>query len=214
MVKRLFTGTAMAAVLAAPMAVQAGTPGTTAQEDVSESTVHSADQTYQSTQASVDHTNASGVNAPHPLFVDEQPEPERTAKPAPEPEPQPEPEPEQTVETEPETPEQVAQTTVYFDLDESHLRNRGERKIDRIADRAETADGVRVKGYTDTTASESYNWDLSNRRADSVSAALRAEGVAGQKISKDWFGENRLAEQTADGVLEQDNRRAAVVVMD
>ncbi len=208
MFKRLLTSSALVTLIAAPTAVSAGTPGTTAQKGISEAQMHKADETSQLTEGRIEHQNSKGEGAPHPLFIDEQKTRPQTAE-APEPET---PEPQQTAAV--ETPKPVRETTVYFDLDESHLRPRGESKVDALAERAQDGDAVVVKGYTDTTASESYNMDLSRERAREVAQALVAEGVDDGKISADWYGENRLAVQTADGVLEQDNRRARIVVKD
>jgi outer membrane protein OmpA-like peptidoglycan-associated protein len=72
---------------------------------------------------------------------------------------------------------------------------------------------VRVIGHTDTSGSQDYNDDLSQRRANVVRDALDAGGVDGSIITTEARGETDLARSTPDGVREPLNRRAAVTIM-
>ncbi|GAB5467692.1 MAG: hypothetical protein Kilf2KO_07220 [Rhodospirillales bacterium] len=69
-----------------------------------------------------------------------------------------------------------------------------------------------VTGYTDTSGSAAYNLRLSLRRANSVKAALVARGVPDVNISVAGRGESDLAVPTPDGVREQANRRAVILI--
>src|SRR5690606_7463470 len=50
---------------------------------------------------------------------------------------------------------------------------------------------IEVAGHTDSTGSESYNQQLSERRAASVAAFLRTRGVLGERIIEVGMGELR-----------------------
>jgi outer membrane protein OmpA-like peptidoglycan-associated protein len=71
---------------------------------------------------------------------------------------------------------------------------------------------VLIEGYTDSTGTQAYNQDLSERRARSVSDYLTAHGVAAARISASGRGMNDpvSANDTATG--RQQNRRVEVIV--
>ena len=67
---------------------------------------------------------------------------------------------------------------------------------------------INVDGYTDTTGSDQYNLDLSQRRAEAVADILVGGGVAQDRISPaKGFGETHLKVPTGDNVNEPRNRR-------
>jgi outer membrane protein OmpA-like peptidoglycan-associated protein len=71
---------------------------------------------------------------------------------------------------------------------------------------------VLIEGYTDSTGTQAYNQNLSERRAGSVSGYLSAHGVAAARISASGMGMNDpvSANDTATG--RQQNRRVEVIV--
>lgn len=69
-----------------------------------------------------------------------------------------------------------------------------------------------VTGHTDTSGPADYNMGLSLRRADSVKEALINRGVPAANVSVAGRGESELAVPTPDGVREQANRRAVIVI--
>jgi outer membrane protein OmpA-like peptidoglycan-associated protein len=69
-----------------------------------------------------------------------------------------------------------------------------------------------VTGHTDTSGAVEYNLALSLRRANSVKDALVARGVPDGNVSVAGRGESELAVPTGDGVREQANRRAVIVI--
>lgn len=81
---------------------------------------------------------------------------------------------------------------------------------------------VRVDGHTDPIGSDAFNQDLSDRRANTVSGQLVTEGVPGDRITAQGFGESRLKVTEADcagatsraALIEcfQPNRRVEVTV--
>lgn len=112
--------------------------------------------------------------------------------------------------------EPMAQTEylIFFDFDRSNIRDSERPKIQSAANdaRARDANKVTVVGHTDTTGSLEYNMALSLRRADSVREALILSGVPADTIEVIARGETEPRVQTGDGVREQENRRAEILM--
>ena len=77
-----------------------------------------------------------------------------------------------------------------FDFDKDTLTEKGKEVVDKVAAQLKEskAQEVKVAGYTDRLGSESYNMDLSQRRANRVKARLTEQGVDAQ-ISAVGHGE-------------------------
>ncbi len=103
---------------------------------------------------------------------------------------------------------------VYFDWDRSDIRPDAAAVIADVVADAETlgAPPISVTGHTDLSGSPEYNMGLSLRRADSVRDALIAGGVSPDQITTAGRGEAEPAVPTADGVREQANRRAEIII--
>lgn len=114
----------------------------------------------------------------------------------------------------------VAQTVapatylVLFDFDKSNINAAAQAVVSQVvADfKANKATAISVTGHTDRAGTADYNMKLSERRADSVRAALIAAGVPAEAITTAWKGESEPAVPTADGVREQANRRAEIII--
>lgn len=80
---------------------------------------------------------------------------------------------------------------VMFDLNSASLKPGAYSEIDRVAtilrDYPETR--IRVEGHTDQSGSETYNQQLSERRAMTVKNALIQRGVSDYRIDAIGFGE-------------------------
>ena len=72
--------------------------------------------------------------------------------------------------------------------------------------------GLAAIGAHAVGAGDAYNEKLSERRSDAVREALIAAGVPAEAITTAWKGEAENAVPTADGVKEQANRRAEIIV--
>ncbi|NVK02929.1 MAG: OmpA family protein [Oceanospirillaceae bacterium] len=71
---------------------------------------------------------------------------------------------------------------------------------------------VLIVGHTDTTASASYNMQLSMRRAELVRDLLIERGVDEKLVITEAYGEQDLLIKTADNVSEVLNRRVVIGV--
>jgi len=81
---------------------------------------------------------------------------------------------------------------VMFDLDSASIKPGAYPEIDNVAkilqDYPQT--NIRVAGHTDASGSETYNQQLSERRAMSVKNALIQRGVADYRVEAIGFGES------------------------
>jgi hypothetical protein len=72
---------------------------------------------------------------------------------------------------------------------------------------------IEVVGHTDTSGSVSLNQQLSERRAEAVTAALVQLGVPQSAVSQSGAGESDLTVQTGPNVQEAQNRRTEINVI-
>lgn len=103
---------------------------------------------------------------------------------------------------------------VVFDLNSDELNQGGERSVERIADTLKQhPDGeIVIEGYTDSTGSESYNEDLSERRAQAVKQVFVKQGVPEQRLKVKGYGEQYPAATNDTPQGRQLNRRVEIVV--
>lgn len=71
---------------------------------------------------------------------------------------------------------------------------------------------VIVSGYTDTTGSAAHNQDLSERRARSVSSYLAAQGVSGNRLFSQGFGQRNPVASNATASGRSANRRVEITL--
>lgn len=102
--------------------------------------------------------------------------------------------------------------TVYFDSDSDVISAENESILDAILT-IENINKILIEGHTDSEGNDTYNRDLSERRADAVRRYLTNRGVFDGLMSTSSFGENIpiTQNQTDDG--KQLNRRVAVTVI-
>lgn len=103
---------------------------------------------------------------------------------------------------------------VYFDFDRSTLTEAGRQAVQEAAGEYRRTGSARVSvnGHTDLSGSDTYNQDLSERRAETVRQELVRVGVPTSAISTVAEGESDPAVQTADGVREARNRRVEIMI--
>jgi outer membrane protein OmpA-like peptidoglycan-associated protein len=105
---------------------------------------------------------------------------------------------------------------VLFDTGRAQLNSGSARKLDQLAqfltDHPERR--LQIDGFTDSVGTDSYNLDLSQRRADSVKSALIARGINPARIGSQGYGKNFPVADNADSGGRQLNRRVEVVIGD
>lgn len=103
---------------------------------------------------------------------------------------------------------------VLFATDSARLTPGGERQVRRIAE-AVSADPERtvlVEGHADSRGPASYNYDLSQRRADAVRSALVEAGVPAGRVTARGLGEEVPVATNATAAGQQQNRRVEIII--
>ena len=105
---------------------------------------------------------------------------------------------------------------VLFDTGRAQLNPGSARKLDQLAQFLTEHPGRRVQidGFTDSVGTESYNQDLSQRRADAVRFALISRGINSSRIGSQGYGKGFPVADNSDSGGRQSNRRVEVVIGD
>lgn len=102
---------------------------------------------------------------------------------------------------------------IYFGLNKASLTPESQKIIAELVDeaRAQPTARIMITGKADRTGTDTYNMQLSERRAQTVARALVSAGISADRIQHRAVGEGELAVPTADGVAESKNRVADVI---
>ena len=103
---------------------------------------------------------------------------------------------------------------VLFDTGRAELNPGAARKLDQLAqflnDHPERR--VQIDGFTDSVGTDSYNQDLSQRRADAVKSSLITRGVDPSRIGSQGYGKGFPVASNTESGGRQLNRRVEVVI--
>jgi outer membrane protein OmpA-like peptidoglycan-associated protein len=72
---------------------------------------------------------------------------------------------------------------------------------------------IRIEGHADSTGEESYNLDLSQRRADAVRDFLISNGIDATRITARGYGETEAMASNDTTAGRRENRRVEVIVL-
>ncbi len=119
------------------------------------------------------------------------------------------------------SPRIVVLEPVFFDFDKFYIRKKdAQPTLDALVSIMEKHPSlyIQLEGNTDSRGSHRYNVRLSTNRANSARKYLIKQGVEEERLSTDWFGEEKLANNCADNIIcpEEDhqiNRRVDVVAV-
>jgi outer membrane protein OmpA-like peptidoglycan-associated protein len=103
---------------------------------------------------------------------------------------------------------------VLFDTGKANLNPGAARNLDRLVqflnDHVERR--VEIDGYTDSVGTDSFNLDLSQRRADTVKAVLVDRGIESTRIVSRGYGKEFGVASNEDSGGRQLNRRVEIVI--
>jgi OmpA-OmpF porin, OOP family len=105
---------------------------------------------------------------------------------------------------------------ILFDVDQAELKPGGMQQLARVAEflREHPDRKVLIEGHTDSTAPDTYNLALSQRRANAVEDFLITQGVEPTRISAIGYGEQLPIATNDTAAGRQANRRVEIVVLD
>jgi outer membrane protein OmpA-like peptidoglycan-associated protein len=103
---------------------------------------------------------------------------------------------------------------VLFDTNKATLNPGAGRKLDQLAQflNEHKERRVQIDGFTDSTGSDAYNEDLSQRRADAVKQALVMRGIEPARIGTEGYGKAYPVASNTESGGRQLNRRVEVVI--
>lgn len=103
-----------------------------------------------------------------------------------------------------------------FDFDKSTIKPDGRAHLDEIVRRLDLKGaelGIIVStGHTDSTGSDAYNMQLSDRRADAVKDYLVSQGIDTDRIRTEGMGERQPVSDNATSDGRAENRRVEIEV--
>jgi outer membrane protein OmpA-like peptidoglycan-associated protein len=104
--------------------------------------------------------------------------------------------------------------TLYFRFDSEELTDDSRKLVQEVLKsvKAQPVPDVIVIGHTDTTGSQTSNFELGLRRANAVRGLLIEAGLSASAIDASSHGELELLVPTANDVFEPKNRRVEITV--
>jgi outer membrane protein OmpA-like peptidoglycan-associated protein len=104
--------------------------------------------------------------------------------------------------------------STFFDYNSSALKPGAMNKLSPLITflREHPERNVTIEGYTDSLGSESYNLDLSQRRAETVRDFLIKNGVSPAQVTARGYGENFPVASNNTEAGRQQNRRVEIIV--
>lgn len=105
---------------------------------------------------------------------------------------------------------------LLFDTGGATLHRGSQRNLDPLVRylRDNPERNIAVEGHTDNVGGESYNIDLSFRRAEAVKNYLVVSGIDARRISTKGFGESLPVASNNSAQGRQLNRRVEIVILD
>jgi OOP family OmpA-OmpF porin len=110
----------------------------------------------------------------------------------------------------------VSETSVHFGFDKDNLTKKAKEALDQIANDVPNTKGfiITVEGGADSTGSQEYNYDLSERRADAVIQYLASEhSIPAHKVYLIGLGKDKPVESNKTREGRAKNRRVDVHLM-
>jgi outer membrane protein OmpA-like peptidoglycan-associated protein len=103
---------------------------------------------------------------------------------------------------------------VLFEHDMSQLSSSSKRSLDKLVTvlNAYPDTDIEVQGHTDSDGSDSYNQELSERRASSVSSYLSGNGIASSRLNTQGFGEGAPGYENSTDEGKAMNRRVNFLI--
>lgn len=99
---------------------------------------------------------------------------------------------------------------VYYGFDKSNINQSATYALDKLVKLMKDDETVQViaASHTDSRGNNAYNTYLSSKRSKAAKAFLMSNGIGGDRITTEYFGETRLMTYCGDGkVCSKENQR-------
>lgn len=106
---------------------------------------------------------------------------------------------------------------IYYDLNKDFIRADAAEELDKLVDFLKDNPAIKIElsSHTDVRATDKYNQDLSQRRANSAVKYLIENGVEATRITAKGYGESSLLVKDAQTEEEhQKNRRTEIKILE
>ena len=105
---------------------------------------------------------------------------------------------------------------VLFNTNKAQLKSGGMHNVQKLADflNQYPQHKVLVEGHTDSTGSDNYNLELSDRRANAVRTALIDKGIGSERVTTRGYGEAYPVAGNDTIAGRQLNRRVEIILSD
>jgi outer membrane protein OmpA-like peptidoglycan-associated protein len=102
---------------------------------------------------------------------------------------------------------------LLFATDEATLLPSAQLKLNQVADALrDQPERLVIEGHTDSRGSDSYNLDLSRRRAEAVVVYLQSRGIAADRMQAMAFGKSRPIADNRSAEGRANNRRVEIIL--
>lgn len=104
---------------------------------------------------------------------------------------------------------------VYFDTSKSNVKGTSAATLDKLAGifKEYPNSNVLVEGHTDSAGPDDYNMKLSEQRAQAVTKYLISQGIAGNRFTTKWYGENQPKGDNTTKEGKATNRRVELAIV-
>ena len=116
------------------------------------------------------------------------------------------------------TEKEVVLQPIYFEFNKSNITEQGAEELDKLVEVMNEYPAMILfaKSHTDTRGSDSYNLNLSERRAKSTVQYVISKGIAKDRISGQGFGESEPKAVCNEDCTEEQhaqNRRSEFIIV-
>jgi len=104
---------------------------------------------------------------------------------------------------------------VFFDTNKATVKGTSAETLNKLAAifKEYPKSNILVEGHTDSAGPEDYNWSLSQKRAESVSRYLVAQGIDSSRFTTKWYGETQPRESNETSAGKAKNRRVELAIV-
>lgn len=95
----------------------------------------------------------------------------------------------------------IALKNIYYDLDKAEISPAGAKELNRLVQIMEDNPSFKIElsAHTDSRGTNEYNFDLSQRRAESAVRYILSKGISNKRIVARGYGETQLINGCVDG---------------